>query len=123
MNRENIIFLGIIDNIEDRSQNNLNIPAFESLGGSSIDYRTFFKMINVYAKAFSEIGIQNGDMVTICSAGTLDTMLNFSALNRIGATVQFVNHNYLKANAKKYIDDTNTKLLICMDRFYPLLKE
>lgn len=113
----------IIDNIEDRSQNNLNIPAFESLGGSSIDYRTFFKMINVYAKAFSEIGIQNGDMVTICSAGTLDTMLNFSALNRIGATVQFVNHNYLKANAKKYIDDTNTKLLICMDRFYPLLKE
>ena len=113
----------IIDNIEDRSQNNLNIPAFESLGGSSIDYRTFFKMINVYAKAFSEIGIQNGDMVTICSAGTLDTMLNFSALNRIGATVQFVNHNYLKANAKKYINDTNTKLLICMDRFYPLLKE
>ena len=113
----------IIDNIEDRSKNNLDVTAFESLGGSSIDYRTFFKMINVYAKAFLEIGIQNGDMVTICSTGTLDTILNFSALNRIGATAQLVNPNYLKVNGKKYINDTNCKLLICMDRFYPLLKE
>ena len=113
----------IIDNIEDRSSKNLNVTAFESLGGSSIDYKTFFEMINVYAKAFIEIGVQNGDMVAICSAGTLDTMLNFAALNRIGATVQFVNPNYLKVNGKKYINDTNTKLLICMDRFYPLLKE
>lgn len=113
----------IIDNIEDRSKNNLNVTAFESLGGSSIDYKTFFEMINVYAKAFKEIGIQNGDMVSICSTGTLDTMLNFAALNRIGAVVQFVNPNFLKANGKRYIDDTNTKLLICMDRFYPSLKE
>lgn len=113
----------IIDNIEDRSQNNLNITAFESLGGSSIDYKTFFEMVNVYAKAFKEIGIQNGDMVSICSSGTLDTMLNFAALNRIGAVVQFVNPNYLKVNGKKYIDDTNTKLLICLDRLHPVLKE
>lgn len=113
----------IIDNIEDRSSENLKITAFESLGGSSIDYKTFFEMVNVYAKGFLEIGIQNRDMVSICSAGTLDTMLNFAALNRIGATAQFVNPNYLKVNGKKYIDDTNTKLLICMDRFYPLVKQ
>lgn len=113
----------IIDNIEDRSSKNLTVTAFESLGGSSIDYKTFFEMVNVYAKAFLEIGIQNGDMVTICSGGTLDTILNFAALNRIGAIVQFVNPNYLKVNGKKYIDDTNTKLLICMDRLYPVVKE
>lgn len=113
----------IIDNIEDRSSKNLNVTAFESLGGTSISYKTFFEMVNIYAKAFLEIGIQNGDMITICSSGTLDTMLNFAALNRIGAIAQFINPNYLKVNGKKYIDDTNTKLLICMDRFYPLLKE
>ena len=112
----------IIDNIEDRSGDNLNVTAFESLGGSSIDYRTFFEMINVYARGFKEIGVQNGDMVSICAAGTLDTMLNFAALNRLGAIVQFVNPNYLKANGKRYINDTNTKLLICMDRFYPVIK-
>ena len=112
----------IIDNIEDRSGGNLNITAFESLGGSSIDYKTFFEMINVYAKGFKEIGIENGDMVSICAAGTLDTMINFAALNRLGAVVQFVNPNYLRVNGKKYIDETNTKLLICLDRFYPVVK-
>ncbi len=112
----------IIDNIVDRSGNNLDITAFESFGGSSINYRTFFEMIDVYARGFKEIGIENGDMVSICAAGTLDTMLNFAALNRLGAVVQFVNPTYFKANGKKYIDETNTKLLICMDRFYPVIK-
>ena len=62
-------------------------------------------------------------MVTICSAGTLDTVLNFAALNKIGAVVQFVNPNYFKYNSKKYIDDANSKLLICLDRFYPMIKD
>ncbi len=112
----------ISDNIEDRNSNNLNITAFESLGGSSIDYKTFFELVDIYAKGFKEIGVINGDMVTICSAGTLDTILNFSALNKIGAVVQFVNPNYFKYNSRKYINDTNSKLLICLDRFYPEIK-
>ena len=33
----------IIDNIQDRSGKNLDVTAFESLGGSSIDYKTFFE--------------------------------------------------------------------------------
>lgn len=112
----------ISDNIEDRNSNNLSITAFESLGGSSIDYKTFFELVDIYAKGFKEIGVKNGDMVTICSAGTLDTILNFAALNKIGAVVQFVNPNYFKYNSKKYINDTNSKLLICLDRFYPEIK-
>lgn len=112
----------IIDNIQDRNQNNLNITAFESLGGSTIDYKTFFELVDVYAKGFKEIGVQNGDMVTICSAGTLDTVLNFAALNKIGAVAQFVNPNYFKYNSKKYINDTGSKVLICLDRFYPEIK-
>ena len=42
----------IIDNIEDRNINNLSIQAFESLGGSTIDYKTFFEYVNNYAKAW-----------------------------------------------------------------------
>ena len=49
----------IIDNIEDRSSENLKITAFESLGGSSIDYKTFFEMVNVYAKGFLEMLISD----------------------------------------------------------------
>lgn len=113
----------ISDNIQDRNADKLNVPAFESLGGTAIDYKTYFEIADVYAKAFKELGVQNGDVVTICSAGTLDTVLNFAALNKIGAVAQFVNPNYFKYNSKKYINDTNSKLLICLDRFYPDIKD
>ena len=113
----------IIDNIEDRNVNRLNDPAFESLGGTTIDYRTFFEFVEIYAKAYKEMGVQNNDIVTICSAGTLDTIINFAALNKIGAVVQFVNPNYFKYNSKKYINNTSSKLLICLDRFYPEIKD
>lgn len=112
----------IIDNIEDRNQDKLNVKAFESLGGEYIDYKTFFEIKNLYAKAFLEMGVKEGDVVTICAAGTLDTVLNFAGLNEIGAIAQFVNPNYFLANPKKYIDETGSKLLIVLDRFYPQLK-
>ena len=59
----------------------------------------------------------------MCSAGTVDTIFNFCALNKIGAVTQFVNPNYFKFNSKKYINETNSKLLVCLDRFYPLIKD
>ena len=113
----------ITDNVTDRNVNNSNITAFESLGHTSIDYKTFFELVDVYAKAFKDMGVQEGEIVTICSAGTLDTVLNFFALNKIGAVAQFVNPNYFKFNSKKYINDTNSKLFICLDRFYPEIKD
>ena len=37
--------------------------------GSKINYSTFFKNIEMTAKAFKEYGIKKGDFVTICAAG------------------------------------------------------
>ena len=119
----NIAKKTIADNIEDRNVDNLNCSAFESLGRTTIDYKTFFELVDVYAKGFKELGVNEGDIVTICSAGTLDTVINFFALNKIGAVAQFVNPNYFKFNSKKYINETNSKFFICLDRFYPLIKD
>ena len=113
----------IIDNLEDRGQKHLHITAFESLGGSSIDYCTFFEAVNIYARAFRELDVEDGDVVTLCTAGTLDTVLLFSALNRIGAVAQFVNPNYFRVNSKKYIDEAGSSLLVCLDRFYPMIRD
>ena len=113
----------IIDNIIDENQSHLSISAFESLGGARIDYRSFFALVDVYARAFLELGITNGDVVTICTAGTLDTILYLAGLNKIGAVAQFVNQNYFKVNSRKYIDEVGSPLLICLDRFYPAIKE
>ena len=68
-------------------------------------------------------GVKNGDIVTMCMAGTVDSMAHFYALNRIGAVTQLVNPNYFKVNSKKYINETGSKLLIVLDRFYPMLQD
>ncbi len=113
----------IADNIIDRNRENSRLIAFESLGGVQITYQSLFELLDVYAKAFLELGIKNGDIVTICAAGTLDVVLDFLALNKIGAAVQFVNPNYFKYNSRKYVDEIGSKVMICLDRFYPLIKE
>lgn len=114
----------VIDYLTKLNADNGKITAFESLGGSSINYHTFFdEYVTVYAKAFTEMGVKRGDFVTIITGGTLDTILYFAGLNKIGAVVQYVNPNYFKFNPKKYIDKTNTKLMICLDQFFPLLKD
>lgn len=112
----------VTENIIKRNQNNLNTAAFESFG-NKLTYKEFFDLIDTLSKAYMELGIKNGDIVTMCMAGTVDTMAHFYALNKIGAVTQLVNPNYFKVNSKKYIDETGSKLLIVMDRFYPMLQD
>ncbi|MCR4755828.1 MAG: acyl--CoA ligase [Lachnospiraceae bacterium] len=113
----------IADNIIERNKDNLWTTALVSLGGASVTYKVLFELIDVYSKAFVELGVDDGDIVTICAAGTLDIVVDFLALNRIGAVVQFVNPNYFKFNSKKYINDTGCNTMVCLDRFYPSIKE
>ncbi len=112
----------ITENLLNRNQSNLNTSAFESFG-SKLSYREFFELVDTLTKGFLELGVKNRDIVTICMGGTIDSVAHFYALNRIGAVAQLVNPNYFKINSKKYINDANSKLLIILDRFYPMLED
>ncbi len=112
----------VIDNLKNRNLDNMKGAAFEGLG-TAIDYYTFFEAVDIFAKGYLEKGIKPNDVVTICSAGTLDTIIHFYALNKIGAIANLINPNFVKFNPKKYLDDTNSKLLVIMDRFYLPLKD
>jgi len=116
------IKLTITENLMERNQENLNQVAFENFG-SKLTYNQFFNLVNKLTRGYIDLFIKNGDIVTMCMAGTVDSMAHFYALNRIGAITQLVNPNYFKVNSKKYINETNSKLLIVLDRFYPMLKE
>lgn len=112
----------VIENIVKRNKNNLNGTAFESFG-RKLSYKEFFELVDTLTRGFIELGVKNGDIVTMCMAGTVDSMAHFYALNRIGAITQLVNPNYFKINSKKYINETGSKLLIVLDRFYPMLQD
>ncbi|MBE5935055.1 MAG: acyl--CoA ligase [Lachnospiraceae bacterium] len=112
----------VIENIVKRNENNLNGVAFESFG-SKLTYKEFFELVDTLAKGFIELGVKNGDIVTMCMAGTIDSIAHFYALNRVGAVAQLVNPNYFKVNSKKYINETGSELLIVLDKFYPMLQD
>lgn len=121
MKNENVIRKTVIGNLRARNANNRNIYAFESFG-RKITYGEFFEIVDMHAKAFYDLGVKKGDIVTFCTAGTVDVIAMFYALNQIGAVGQLVNPNHFKFNSQKYIDDTGSKILIMLDRFYVKLK-
>ena len=67
----------VIENIVKRNQNNLNGVAFESFG-SKLTYKEFFDLVDTLTKGFIELGVKNGDIVTMCMAGTVNLYAAFS---------------------------------------------
>lgn len=112
----------VIDNIIERNKNNLNLFAFEGMGIKTT-YKQFFEEVEKYAKAYLELGVKENDMVTLCLAGTLDTIIHFYALNKIGAVANFVNPNFIKYDSERYIDKTKSKIVVIADKFYTKLKD
>lgn len=91
--------------------------------GSKIYYSTFFKNIEMTAKAFKEYGIKKGDFVTICAAGIPETVYSFYALSKIGAVANMIAPHFEKKDLIARISDCESDTLIIMDEFYPELKE
>lgn len=91
--------------------------------GSKINYSTFFKNIEMTAKAFKEYGIKKGDFVTICAAGIPETVYSFYALSKIGAVANMIAPHFEKKDLIARISDCESDTLIIMDEFYPELKE
>lgn len=91
--------------------------------GSKINYSTFFKNIEMTAKAFKEYGIKKGDFVTICAAGIPETVYSFYALSKIGAVANMIAPHFEKKDLIARISDCESDTLIIMDEFYPGLKE
>lgn len=112
------VFQEVYDN-NIRFQKDLALEFF----GSKINYSTFFKNIEMTAKAFREYGIKKGDFVTICAAGIPETVYSFYALSKIGAVANMIAPHFEKKDLIARISDCESDTLIIMDEFYPELKE
>ena len=62
----------------------MNSVAYE-FQGKKTNYKQFLNKIEVLGKAYKSIGIDEGDMVTVCMPNTPQGVDTFYALNRIGA--------------------------------------
>ena len=95
--------------------------------GNRITYKELFNKIEEAEKSFIRLGIQNGDFVTFCTPTVPETIYSFYALNNLGAVCNFVDLRMNKERILKYINDTNSKLVVSFnsvsDKVFSILSE
>lgn len=77
-------------------------------------YRALNEMTDALAAGFAEIGFQKGDRVGIYMKSSLEFVMAFYALQKLGVIVAWVNAMYRKAEAQFILGDSEAKgVVIC----------
>lgn len=100
-------------------QNNKDYPdqiAIEYFG-RKITFAELFESIDMVAIAFKEIGVKEGDVVTIVSVSCVTSILCFYALNKIGAVSDYISVLSTEEEIKRYLTDANSKYVVSLDLF------
>lgn len=79
--------------------------------GKKISYRSLFENIEKAAKSFSAMGIKKGDIVTIMSMHTPETIYCIYALNRLGAVANMVYMTLSEQEIVSTVKATESKAL------------
>lgn len=93
---------------------NMNGIAFQYFG-SKITYKKLFLEIQKAAKAFQKAGVSAGDVVTIMSMQTPETIYAYFALNYLGAVANMVYMTLSEAEILQTVRDTKSKMLLFLE--------
>ena len=88
-----------------------------------ITYRQVFEEINKSALAFSALGVKKGDIVTICSVMTPETIYAFYALDLLGAVANMVDPRTSAEGFREYINEVDSKVVCTLDLVYDKMIE
>lgn len=100
----------------------MNSVAYE-FQGKKTNYKQFLNKIEVLGKAYKSIGIDEGDMVTVCMPNTPQGVDTFYALNRIGAVPAMIHPLSAVGEIAFYINSTRSKAVLVVDLFYEKVLE
>lgn len=91
--------------------------------GKKMTYRKFFSLIDCTASALAESGVEKGDVVSIMSLNTPETLIVYYALNRIGAIASMEYITHTPEMIKKSIEGNNPKMIFVLDMIYEKCKD
>lgn len=91
--------------------------------GAKYNYGTLLKKIDEAAKSFKTLGVESDDKVTICMPTIPETIYSFYALGKIGAVSNMMSPMFDPKQMIERINETESKTLVILDQFYPLLKD
>lgn len=86
--------------------------------GHKVRYQELIKKIDDCAKGLYYYGIKKGDVVTICLPNTLEGVVAFFSINKIGAIANFIHPASSENEIMKSINNTNSKIIILIDSNY-----
>jgi len=86
--------------------------------GRKITFKEFFEKIDNTAKAYSEMGIKSGDVVSMCMLTTPEALISFYALNKMGVLVHLINIANSKEDIVRHLKNTNSETFVTLDIFY-----
>lgn len=87
--------------------------------GHKISYGQMFKLIERTAKGFSSLGVKEGDIVTVFSINTPETIICLFSLNLIGVipSMEYVTES--KKQAVESVKLTSSKTVVILDALLP----
>lgn len=90
--------------------------------GKKITYGEMFENIEKTARAFTAIGVREGDIVILCTVTIPETVYCLYALNRIGAIANFIDPRTSESGIRSYINESKADVLLTVDMTYPVIQ-
>ena len=87
--------------------------------GNKISVKTLIERIDECADAFATLGVKQGDIVSLVSASTPESIIVLYALNKIGATVNAIDPRMDKKSIARMIKSSGSKILLAIELAYP----
>ena len=109
--------LSIYQIFEESAKKHFNNVALEYMG-KNITYKQFLQLVDRCARSFLQLGIREGDIVTICMPNTPETLITFYAINKIGAIANMIHPLSSEEEIKLYLKETNSTAFVMIDVCY-----
>ncbi|MBU2551520.1 MAG: long-chain fatty acid--CoA ligase [Proteobacteria bacterium] len=89
--------------------------------GKKISYREMDVLVSRFARAMSELGIGKGDKVALILPNMPQMIIATYAAFRLGAVVVMNNPLYTERELEHQLNDSGSKMVVCMDLLVPRL--
>ena len=83
--------------------------------GRSYDYDQFLLMVDNFANGLHYLGIKSDDVVSVCAPNTIESIVAFYAINKLGAIAHMVHPLISKEVLKDNLKEVNSKCLIILN--------
>lgn len=104
--------------MKSENMDNLSTTAIEYYG-TKISFKKYIELIDEAARKFYNLGVSEGDIVTVMSVANPELEIAFYALNKLGAIINLIDVRSDSKTVKGYLNEVKSDTMICLDNFLP----